>query len=827
MGDFGAERRGGGSRLSGMVLLLMLAGCGMPLDQTAESTDNSRPVIAVDELLENVVKTYRQTRRYDDRGTIELSYRDGERLVSDTADISVSYVRPNRLSARLYHASIHSDGRRWRAWVRDEASGNLDGQMIDRPVPQQLGLRELYADPLLLEQLSNAVLREEAGRTPLQLELLLAEEGVELLRDDNISKRISGEEDVDGHACYRVELNTRLGLFVLWIDRTYYVVRKLLYPRTALVPELADNRDLKDVQLIAHFRGALLDFPGQRPQFRLDVPEQPRKVRYFVRPPQPLPSDLFGKPAGEFSFAGLGGDGLSSARLGGRPTVLLFFHEHPTCETALQQLAAVRTQRKGAADSQVDSKAESATAVPEVAFYGVCTEPSSVADSHLQALMARWKVDLPIVRDRAALGRDLFHFQGAPALLVLDAQGVVQIVEVGLNPRLSEELPVILDRLARGEDIAAEVLRRQADETARYERELAQAGGDEDPQRISPTAGQLYPATAPRLLQREQRWSVTDLQSPGNLLAVPAKAAGGTARIFVVDAPRRLVELNPAGSVVARRDLELPSDVRVAQVRFALDPLRQDRFAVADFPARRVFLCDSDGRVTATLPADEPAEEIVDFGWAPGEAEGVGELWVVFAGERGSEIYDTQGKLRRRLAVAEPPATWLALPQLVDGAWRAWIGQRGGRPSPSAEGAPLEAPRDVAGKTLKQVFAAAYPPPAPSMFAALADNPQGRQLFVAFNGQFVEQWNYPLPTRSERTAVEPVRSTLLFRDRRPFWLLAAADGTVHLISADGSFSDFFSLGVPIQGIAALRHDGNTLVMLSTAEGVTAWTFETP
>ena len=81
-------------------------------------------------------------------------------------------------------------------------------------------------------------------------------------------------------------------------------------------------------------------------------------------------------------------------------------------------------------------------------------------------MMRRWGVHVPLVRDLRAFGRDRFAIPGAPALVILDAQGVMQVYEVGANPNLSDELPGVLDRIKRGEDLAATA-------RAQYEADMA------------------------------------------------------------------------------------------------------------------------------------------------------------------------------------------------------------------------------------------------------------------------------------------------------------------------------------------------------------------
>ena len=79
-------------------------------------------------------------------------------------------------------------------------------------------------------------------------------------------------------------------------------------------------------------------------------------------------------------------------------------------------------------DDSADESGLSTVQVAErVAIQAVCAEASSFTDEQIAALTQAWHVDLPIVRDLQALGRDLFQVPWAPTLVVLDGKNVVQI----------------------------------------------------------------------------------------------------------------------------------------------------------------------------------------------------------------------------------------------------------------------------------------------------------------------------------------------------------------------------------------------------------------
>ena len=77
---------------------------------------------------------------------------------------------PTKLRVNAYHVQLAADGNHLWAQIRDEATGNLDGQVLRRPTPEALDIDTLRTNPVLFDQLFN-----QLGGAPITLELLLAE----------------------------------------------------------------------------------------------------------------------------------------------------------------------------------------------------------------------------------------------------------------------------------------------------------------------------------------------------------------------------------------------------------------------------------------------------------------------------------------------------------------------------------------------------------------------------------------------------------------------------------------------------------------------------
>ena len=188
-------------------------------------------------------------------------------------------------------------------------------------------------------------------------------------------------------------------------------------------------------------------------QFALAIPAGAKKMKSLVMPPQPLPSDLFGQQTRDFFFTQLDGEKLQSQDLAGKIAVLTWFRNDPSCPPVL---------------AQVEQARQEFTENAKVAFYAVSTDPTQLGNDDLAKLLSSWSVAMPVVRDLEPFGDSLFKIQVQPTVIVLDAGGRVQIVQAGGGPDLARQLGVILERLLKGEDVAAEILKRAEDEKAEY-----------------------------------------------------------------------------------------------------------------------------------------------------------------------------------------------------------------------------------------------------------------------------------------------------------------------------------------------------------------------
>jgi hypothetical protein len=442
------------SALLGLIALVF-GGCQPAQQPAAPATTSGEAALSADELLRRMIQVYQTAESYSDHGLVRLRYRQAGQWLQDEGQLQVQLVRPNRLRVEAYQLTIVSDGRSLRAMIADRDSDNLDQQVLTRDAPGELPLETLYEDDVVRK-----VVAAGLGGPPVQLELLLLKSPLPYVFEPAAERQLLEPASVGDRDCYCVRVSLPEGPLVFWIDQRDYLLRRLEYPASRLAAQMSQASAAGDVSLTAEFRQARVNEPSDDQDFTLELARDAKPVKKFILPPPPVPSELLGRSPADFAFRDLQGGQVTRPSLLGHVAVLVWFNNHSASQDSLTRLSRIRSSLAG--NSQVT-------------FHAVCTEPLSLSDVQLRELVRRWEVDLPVVRDLQACGRDVFRIPLAPALVVLNERGVVQLFEVGAQPTQAETVPRLIQQLLDGVDVAAQVLEQLAADRRAYEQALSEA----------------------------------------------------------------------------------------------------------------------------------------------------------------------------------------------------------------------------------------------------------------------------------------------------------------------------------------------------------------
>jgi hypothetical protein len=780
---------------------------GCSKSDTAQSVATSRDAVPItaDRVMQSMVAAYQHAATYQDRGVVRLSYRREGRALEDESPLSVRWQGPNRVHVQAYEAVLVCDGQTLQARIRDAATKDFDSQVVERPAPARLSLPDLYEH----DEILSLALRQGLAGYPLQLDLLLATNPLAALRADDATRQLLDPATIDGRACERLSIATADGKFVLWVDRESYVLRRVEYPAATFAGEIAEDPAVEDVRLTAEFRGATLAGQTADAAFAMEMPAQPKRVKKFIPPPRELPSELIGTTVSSFAFTDLTGKVLTSQSLDKRIKVLLWFNNHPACRSSVQQLNQVYRQ------FQSQSR---------VAIYAVCAEPSSMTDTQISQLVQLWRIDVPTVRDVQALGRDLFAIPWAPTMVVLNGDNAMQIFEVGANPNLVAELPQVLERLIAGEDLAKEIRGQFERARAAYERALARGEPDgENVEATTPIATQ----TSPQVLQLRPAWKNSDLQAAGNILAVTDAASSDT-RYLVFDGWRTIAEIGGDGHLLQRHELDLPELAGVSQLASAVDGQQRPYYVAWSLRSPQAHVFDAQWHRVLSYPAASLEHEgVQDALLADLNADGKLELSVGFWGATGVHCVSLEGS-PRWISTAVSHVSSLAASGQGTPSATLWVASAAGQVASLDPQGQARSLQNNSGQLIHHIFCATNATDAPIPFCGIAYGTDGRRLALGLTAQSQSHWRYNLPAGSFPNQIRFVAAAPLLDDARaPQWLIAGPEGSLHIISQDGKFTDYFQTGAALTGIAGGRRGPQGILVISSDQGLEAWDVSPP
>lgn len=806
-----------GMLIGGLVAFVVL-GCGStapePLPDSAasqtreENRQSQRPDRPASEwtanqILEQLLATYRQARSYQDQAVVRLTFRQGGQPVNQELPAAVAFERPNKLSVQAYQATIKCDGREFRAKIDDPATNNVDGQVVVRPAPTTIKLTDLASDPLLYDIVSSRLRRQ-----PIQLELLLESGGlVSAFNADVACKRLEDQRH-QNQPCFRVEVPSPGGAFVFWVDQEQGLLRRLDYPAAALVPELANDPSVAELSLAVDLREPRLNATIEAETFTLEIPSTAKRMKSFVVPVRPLPSSLFGKQPKDFYFTRLTGEEVAAADMLGRTTILTWYHDNPACEATLHQISLANQRLK-------DGNA--------AAFFAVATDPTTTTPAALQKRLADWQVDLPIVRDLEAFGDKSFQIEVQPTIVVLDKSGKVQVFQPGGSPDLADQLVQIVERVGRGDDLAAEILNQHARDQGTYE-QLVARGGAEPGEVLEMPEAVIRRRSEPARFKLRTLWTCNDLKSPGNLLVIGASDAQ---RILVIEGWRSVVEVSVDGKVIDRKAFDIPEVAAITFLRSARHTDGRQLFVGSAPLAPQFFVFDEQWKSLLAFPPSEQAPlQVMDLQVAPLERDSSGtDVLIASAGNVGAVAVSLEGETRWRNHKF-PNALSIAATQPDDfGHRRLLIGGESGAILPVNRFGNDEATISIPNWQIARFLGGPIAGQSQAGFLALAGNPKGQPFAVGLDDNFKELWNYPLPPGVHQRPIEAVTSSQVFPGFGGEWWIAGPDGSIHLITADGKLFDSFSYGEVLSGIAATRLKGQPALIVAADSGLTAYAVE--
>jgi thiol-disulfide isomerase/thioredoxin/outer membrane lipoprotein-sorting protein len=792
------------------LLLAGTVGCGQSGDATGgpPPVANASEELTAESVLKRMATAYRQAKTYQDAGTVTLRFTQQGQKVDEKFDFSVAFSRPNKLRLDCYQVVLRNDGKNVFGFLKDIE--DVAGQVLALEAPAELSLANMVLDASMQD-----VMRSGVAQAPPQLVLLVADNALELILAGAKPPLLLPSKNYESQPCHRVRVDSEDGSLVLWIDEQTFALRRVDYPTTAFQKNLEQNGPVSGLELYAEFSGCKFNANVPDVAFQFEVPAEAKLVKRLLGPAPSPPSKLLGKPAPEFVFTTIDGKKVTREDIKDKVVVLDFWFTQCTpCQESFPLMNKVYQRYK---DSD------------KVVFLAVNADDNTLTDATVRETMKSWGSELPLARDPNQDIRKLFDVTGMPTLFVIGPDGKVEHHEMGLNPKLAQELPSTIESLLAGKpthELAQKTYERRA---AEFEQALQTAPEvpAADGQVSEIPKAEIKPKSEPARHRLTKLWSAAEVKMPGNVFVVEAASGSGARpKLLVVDSWNSVVEIGWDGTVGARHELPLSSDGAVSTLRTATDGAGKRYFAAFLTAQQQFHVFDQDWKPLLSFPAasDPKHEGIGDVQFADLNGDGTLEMAVGYWGDVGLQYVTLDGTrtwtdrtLQFVLRLATSGVDANGKRRLLAANSQGTVGVF------SPEGKPAEAVT-ITGRPLQTIYAADLDGDAKPELCGLSYRSLGANSLVGFDLEGKELWSYDLPTGVHEKPIEPITHARLL-GKQGQWLAAGADGSVHILGADGKLIDTFHYGASLAGLAAAQIDGESVLVIASEQGLEAWKLE--
>ena len=195
----------------------------------------------------------------------------------------------------------------------------------------------------------------------------------------------------------------------------------------------------------------------------------------------------------------------------------------------------------------------------------------------------------------------MFDVQGLPTMFILGADGTVESIDVGFQPKLAVELPRKIDRLLAGESLYQQAAREHQARQQAFETSLA-SGNAGSTDTVEIPKATIAPRSESRHLKLHALWHSDEATKPGNILAV--EQADGSSQLYVNDGWRTVVAFDERGQLAGRYELDIPEEAAISFLPPPTDAQGKRYFAGSASAQQQLFVFDGEFKKLLSFPKE-------------------------------------------------------------------------------------------------------------------------------------------------------------------------------------------------------------------------------
>jgi len=756
---------------------------------------------SANQIFNAMMTAYANAQTYSDSGQIHLDYRQQGLAKREVMNFSTAWDDSRgACRAELFETKVICDGSLLTCYIYDVDTKNFGRQQLVIPFE---GSRTPPIGKLLSDDIARSFVtgsqdfpvqnpQRGVGDVLLPPALALLSGDVSSSWLNGASTKVRLEDEKIGLAdcyCIGIGVGSETRLF---IDKASSLIRKIEYPKQLLSSNLLSRPDVKEVSLYATFADAEINRALQGQDFTVKAQPNATTVRQFVALAHTLPSDYLGKTIREIELIDRNGKPFTAENFRGQITTVAWIG-HELWIPLIDQMSQLK--RGGFQDLQFG-----------VAYPSTMLSPlSNEVPRPIDELRVKERLGIPLLLDGGAAAEKL-QLNELPVLLVFDQNGKVQFVRSMKDRQWSDELKTVLERLAKGEDIAQEMLDGYLTHLDDYDAALRRVSAEnllagDSVKTATPVARRTPIRDTKVKLSPNKKWSQDSFESPGNILVLPPRMIAD-ARLAIFDGFQTLNLINDRGEVLQRVKLEIPPAQGVSLIR--LSSGNRGVLAVFEKRGNQVHFFDRNmDRITSFPKASEQHNGILDC-TAIGNAD---KFLISFNDQHGIYEFDPltgnaevfSKTIANKAVVFSSKSVGLVNGEVVDlRRGDVLVGNGSGEVTDMTT---ISEGRDNLVATVRTA----------------ADQWDA----VSYSVDFESQWSVPLTSQLFNNEVESI-SGVTTEGGETYWAFVDSGDSVCLISDRGTWLGDFKAESAIHGVALATRGDEVDLIVSTADKVVCW-----